>query len=321
VLGENVNTRNLDDALRAASLDNWKLSKRPVVSFIEEISEEGVTRHEVTTPHKFAVVGNVGGERKSLGIVGDRYTIVQNEAAFGFVRDLLDVGGESFVIEHAGSMHDGRKVFLDVKLPKTIMVGGHDPVDVRLLAVNTHDGTSPFMLSLHINRLFCTNQIETIRRNAKSAQQHWSLRHTASIDGRVELAREQLQLTVAAVTEFEAQAQELIAHSINDRQVDRLIDSTFVISHDATAKARDAKLAARAAVRTIYRDAPTQEGIRGTAWGLLNAFVEYADWNREVRVPKRSSLTPTEARAMAQLDSRHVANFKAQVMGRVLAMR
>lgn len=321
VLGEKVNARSLDAALTSASLD-WTVTKRPLTaSWMETRFNQYAEMHTVPVPGKHAVVRSTVGEGTdylALGVVGDRYTPVQNRRAFGFVDDLLHLGGGDLEVDFAGSMHNGRKVFLSVKLPQTIMVGDSDPVETRLLCVNTHDGTAPFSLSLHVNRLFCTNQIEAVRRNAKRAQQHWSIRHTTGIEGRVQLAREQLNLTVAAHEEFEREAQELIRKTVNNRQVDRLIDSTFAISHDASKAARDSKMRARMAVRTIYRESPTQENIRGTAWGLLNAFVEYADWYREVRPGKRGDTT--QARALAQLDSRQTANFKGTIMERVLAI-
>lgn len=331
VLGTKMNTRSLDDALVQGGLD-WTVEKVPLVGLVPGalgVGDDGEISHgepsRVAIPGKYGVIRSTQDEtipHVALGVVGERYTQLQNRDAFGFVDQLLHLGGDELHVDFAGSMHDGRKVFLDVKLPKTISVGGFDPVDMRLLMVNTHDGTSPFTLSLHINRIPCTNAIELTKRNAKSAQQHWSLRHTSSITGRVQQARETLQLTLAAVDEFEAEAQQLIAKSITDRQFERLVEGVFPNAPLATTKAKEATAAKRLAVRSIYRgETGTQGQITGNAWGALNAFVEWADWSREVRVPKRSNIDDSTARALAQLDSRHVQVFKSNVMGRVLAMK
>jgi phage/plasmid-like protein (TIGR03299 family) len=335
VVGDKVTgAQTSAEALHAAGLDGWNLQKLPLVAPItvrERITDAaGSVELEdvvnVAVPGKYAVVGNFGGtetvQHRSLGVVGERYQIVQNEQTFRLLDDVLDAAGEPLPFEYAGSMYDGRKVFVGMLLPKTISVGGFDDVQMRLLAVNTHDGTSPFTLSLHINRVPCTNAIELTKRNAKSAQQHWELRHTSSIEGRVQQARETLKLTFAAVDEFEAEAQELIAKSITDRQFERLVENVFPIPPVATERQRDSIGQTRLQVRSIYRgETGTQEQIKGTAWGALNAFVEWADWSREVRVPKKSQVDPQQARALAQLDSRHVARFKSDVMGRVLSMR
>lgn len=329
VVGDKVvGAQTAAEALHAAGLDNWNLRKVPLTATVREDSDDGDTwtDYTVTVPGKYAVVGDFGGvetlRHRALGVVGERYQLVQNEQQMELLDHVADAYGDPLPFEFAGSMYDGRKVFVGMLLPKTISVGGFDDVQMRLLAVNTHDGTSPFTLSLHINRVPCTNAIELTKRNAKSAQQHWELRHTSSIEGRVQQARETLKLTFAAVDEFEREAQELIAKSITDRQFERLVENVFPIPPTATERKRTSISDTRLHVRSIYRgETGTQEQIKGTAWGALNAFVEYADWGREVRVPKRSNIDTREARALAQLDSRHVARFKADVMGRVLAMR
>lgn len=335
VVGENVTgAQTSAEALHAAGLDGWNLRKIPLVAPITVpagVTEDGELTTEtvnVAVPGKYAVVGDFSGSEtvahRSLGVVGERYQIVQNEQTFGLLDDVLDAAGQELPFEYAGSMYDGRKVFVGMLLPKTISVGGFDDVQMRLLAVNTHDGTSPFTLSLHINRVPCTNAIELTKRNAKGAQQHWELRHTSSIEGRVQQARETLQLTFAAVDEFEREAQELIEKSITERQFERLVENVFPIPPVATERQRNSIGDTRLRVRSIYRgETGTQEQIKGTAWGALNAFVEWADWSREVRIPKaqQKTLQPDTARALAQLDSRHLNRFKSDVMGRVLAMR
>lgn len=333
VVGDNVTgAQTSSEALHAAGLDGWNLQKVPLVAPLVELNgmrEDGSPHWgtvNVPVAGKYGVVGDFGGTetvtRRCLGVVGERYQLVQNEQQFQLLDDVLDAAGEPLPFEYAGSMYDGRKVFVGMLLPKTISVGGFDDVQMRLLAVNTHDGTSPFTLSLHINRLACTNAIELTKRSAKSAQQHWELRHTSSIEGRVQQARETLRLTFAAADEFEAEAQELIAKSITDRQFERLVENVFPIPHDASERKRNSIGDTRLQVRSIYKgETGTQEQLKGTAWGALNAFVEWADWGREVRVPKKSQLDTREARALAQLDSRHVARFKGDVMGRVLSMR
>ncbi len=53
-------------------------------------------------------------DRKVLGVVTDRYKVVQNTEAFSFTDALL---GEGVRYETAGSLQGGRKVWLLAKLP------------------------------------------------------------------------------------------------------------------------------------------------------------------------------------------------------------
>lgn len=304
------------EALTEAKLANWNVRTVPAHGLLGMV--DGIPQL-VAVPGKNVVVRDNPFAQKvdPLGVVGDRYTIAQNEDAFDFLDHVVD-SIDGSVYEYAGAYHGGRKVFIGMRLPDTIKVGGFDDVEVRVLTVNTHDGTSPFSLSLHVNRVACTNAIELTKRGAKKAQQHWSMRHTSSLSGKVAAARDTLQLTFAAVDEFQREAQQLIEHTIVKRQFERLVEGVFPIDRDSTPTAQRSQQRTRAEVRAIYNESPTQEHIRGTAWGALNAFVEWADWSRDVRSSKVDADT---ARALAQLDSRHVENFKADVMDRVLALR
>lgn len=53
-------------------------------------------------------------DRKALGVVTDRYKVVQNTEAFSFTDALL---GEGVRYKTAGSLQGGRKVWLLAKLP------------------------------------------------------------------------------------------------------------------------------------------------------------------------------------------------------------
>ena len=75
-------------------------------------------RHE-EIPGYYATVRQ--DNREALGIVGERYRIVQNHEAFAFVDQLL---GSSIHFETAGSLHGGRRVWVLATLPDHVEVGG-----------------------------------------------------------------------------------------------------------------------------------------------------------------------------------------------------
>ena len=73
-----------------------------------------------------------------LGVVSDRYRIVQNEEAFQFTDDLL---GEGVTYETAGSLQGGKKVWMLAKLPEKYIIAG-DEVTPYLVFFNSHDGSA-----------------------------------------------------------------------------------------------------------------------------------------------------------------------------------
>lgn len=124
------------EALTTAQLD-WTVTKEPINATV--LTDDGVT--SVPVNGKWATVRQHPKTGVSaLGVVGDVYEVVQNTTAFEIANDLFDEGGAHF--ETAGSLFDGRKVFLTMKMPSHVQIGGQDVVDMYLLLTNTHDGTA-----------------------------------------------------------------------------------------------------------------------------------------------------------------------------------
>ena len=83
------------EALEVAGL-NWKVVQEPVYTEADELIE--------------GYKANVrDSDRKVLGVVTNRYKVIQNEEAFSFTDELL---GEGVRYETAGSLQGGRKVWL-----------------------------------------------------------------------------------------------------------------------------------------------------------------------------------------------------------------
>ena len=80
--------------------------------------------------------------RQVLGIVGERYRIVQNVEAFQFVDQLI---GSAMHFETAGSLHGGRRIWVLARLPEHIEVGG-DPVRPYVLLMNSQRMASHCLL-------------------------------------------------------------------------------------------------------------------------------------------------------------------------------
>jgi Domain of unknown function (DUF932) len=106
----------------AATVDDWWLPRR------EEIPGWWANVRQDT--------------RQVLGIVGDRYRIVQNIEAFQFVDQLI---GSAMHFETAGSLHGGRRVWVLAQLPEHIEVGG-DPVRPYVLLMNSQRMASHCLL-------------------------------------------------------------------------------------------------------------------------------------------------------------------------------
>lgn len=131
---------------------------------------------------------------KALGVVSDNYGVVQNEAAFQFVDTLCTGGnGNTPVIECAGVLGKGERVFITAKFPEQIILDNKndDRVDMYIVFTTSHDGTGAVNCMVTPTRVVCNNTLNfALAHNAGKI----SLRHTSGINGRLDLTKKENEL-------------------------------------------------------------------------------------------------------------------------------
>ena len=127
------------EALRLAGLD-WNVVQEPIYT----------GRKELVEGYKVNVRDS---DRKPLGVVTDRYRVIQNREAFAFTDSLL---GEGVSYETVGSLMGGRKVWLLARMPHEYIISG-ERISPYLLFSNTHDGSGAVRVALTPIRVFCSN--------------------------------------------------------------------------------------------------------------------------------------------------------------------
>ncbi|MBQ8066489.1 MAG: DUF945 domain-containing protein [Prevotella sp.] len=128
---------------------------------------------------------------KPLGIVSDSYGIVQNADAFQFIDTLCTGGtGNTPVIECAGVLGQGERVFITAKFPEQIILDNKtdDRVEMYVVFTTSHDGTGAVNCMVTPTRVVCNNTLNfALRHNAGKI----SLRHTSGINNRLDLTRKE----------------------------------------------------------------------------------------------------------------------------------
>jgi hypothetical protein len=175
-----------------------------------------------------------------------------------------------------GCFHGGKKVLAVLRLPTQYEVGGTDPVQGRILIVNTHDGSGTIFGTYVNRRLFCDNQIPSLK-----AKSFFRIRHTASMGERLEHARQLVVQSRNAHREFCARAEALEARGLTRHELPGLFEALF----DATwGKPEDADGFERRRDVTRYWAAlwhhRTNSNLGDNYWRALNA-VTY--WHEHVR--------------------------------------
>lgn len=265
-----------EDALRLARLD-WTVHKSTEPISAPVLTPDGVvtiTHHDRYMTYR---QNPATAAYEALGTVGTRYTPIQNAEAFAFLNTLVDEAGAHF--ETAGSLDHGRRVFMSMKLPGTITIGGVDNLDLYLLAWNRHDGLGAFNVVATPVRVVCQN---TLTAGLHAAKASWSIRHTASATGRVQEARETLGLAFAYADELAAEAEALVSQSMTRGEFARFIQQLVPAGPSPSPRKLGNTERVRGEIEALW-DADTQANVRGSRWAAWNAVTEWADWVKPIQ--------------------------------------
>ena len=204
---------SVGEAIEASGL-GWSVAKEPIAIHRGGTPPDWPRPASDAIPSYFATVRQ--DTREVLGIVGERYRIVQNDEAFAFVDQLL---GSDIHFETAGSLHGGRRVWVLATLPDHVEVGG-DPVRPYVLLMNSHDGSTAVIAATTPVRVVCQN---TLNWGLRDARQKFSIRHTKAVTQRVHEARRVLDLSINYYEQFKRYGDKLASQHCTERYADPLV--------------------------------------------------------------------------------------------------
>lgn len=212
--------------------------------------------------------------KKQLGVVSDRYKIVQPREVIEFYSDL--VGTQGWDIEVAGSLDEGKRIWALAKTDASINVlGTQDSLETYLLLATAFDGTMATVGKFSSVRVVCQN---TLTMSLHDGLAKVSVPHSRVFDANV--VKRDLGIYVDATMELEANANRLAKQNISDKDAMR-----FIIDVLAGKDTIASEMSTRQSniVRSVY-DLYKGKGMgsnfqsaNGTAWGLVNSVTEYVD--------------------------------------------
>lgn len=256
-----------------ASIDQWRV-------------EAGLDWHVERAPVQFKPIGKgvfIKGESEvlyrddtyaQLGIVSERYRVVQPAEVLEFFRDLVGTGG--LELETAGSLDGGRKVWAMARTGDGFAIKGQDRVNGYLLLSTSFDGSMATRAQFTSVRVVCNNTLSIATASTKGAI---VVPHSATFDARG--TKIDLGLLGGAFGTFEDQANALADRKLTDKEAMALLASVMIkgevedVTEISTKRSNQIKT-----VFDLYSHAGRGSNLassRGTAWGVVNAVTEWVD--------------------------------------------
>ena len=204
------------DALRYAGLD-WEVQQMPVYM------ENGIE-----IPNYKANVRST--DNSCLGIVTDRYKIVQNTEAFEFTDAIVGETENGIVTyETAGSLCGGRKIWLLAKMPVQKVLD--DEVEPYMFFSNSHDGSGAIKVGMTPIRIVCNN---TLNMALAGAKRSWSTKHVGDMQSKLEEAKLCLSMADKYMQNLDIEADRLANAKLYKEQIDEILDEMFPVDDNDT---------------------------------------------------------------------------------------
>ena len=252
------------DALRLAGLD-WRVVQKPL------FTDSGL------------VEGYKANIRESddsvLGVVTDRYKVVQNTEAFAFTDNLL---GEGVKYETAGSLQGGKKVWILARLPREYIMSG-ERITPYLVFSNTHDGSGAVKVAITPVRVVCNN---TLNLALNTANRCFSMVHTGDIKGKIDEAKHTLFMADKYMEALGNEFDNMREHRITDQQVEEYIEMLLPIDRKASSVTVRNIKKLREDMRMRYYDAPDLSQLGNNAYRFINAVSDFATHANPIRRSK-----------------------------------
>lgn len=212
--------------------------------------------------------------KAQLGVVTDRYQVVQPKQVVEFYRDLVGVNG--WHLDVVGSLDGGKKVWALAKTEQSFNVlGTVDKVDTFLLLATSFDGKMATIGKFSSCRVVCNN---TLTMSLGDSLARISVGHNTVFNA--DKMKRELGLVVNATEQLEREANILAKAKIGNKDavnflVKVLAGDDAVVEDFSTRQANIIK-----GVFDLYNGrgkGSTMASSEGTAWGLLNSITEYVD--------------------------------------------
>lgn len=206
-----------------------------------------------------------------LGVVGNKYRVVQPVEVLEFFRDLVEEQG--FELETAGVLFGGAKYWALARTGQEVKLGNNDVLKDYLMLATACDGTLKTTARRTSVRVVCNN---TLNQANKDAINDIKISHATNFnsgDVKVELGLRDID---TEWDKFAANAKQLSETKMTDSQAIRFVQSLFKDTSEKgnTQTGKVLQLYSGQGKGSDYDSA------KGTAWGVLNAVTEQLDWHQ-----------------------------------------
>lgn len=269
VYTEDLDGMSVEKALKDAGLD-FTVALHRYQTLVDDQTVPGLDKM------RSVIATHPGGRLESLGFAGEGYRPVQPVQTAEFGQAVLEEGGATVVAAAGYGEPRGSRMYLALKMPEGLLVGGEDPHDLFLTIGNSFDRTTSLWGCVAPIRIDCTNQAAAIF--GKYANR-FLLRHTGDMLTKVTEVRYALDMTGGFAERYVEFAERMLTvPMVSGTEIDAFLEKLLPTPKDVkTDRGADNWVVKRNHIRTIIRSGEHNTVGRGTRYAAYNGVTEYVD--------------------------------------------
>ena len=278
---------------------DWQVIREPLyrqVPFINDAGEPDAL-YQLVDEYELNVRSDTARE---LAVVPTSRVEVQPHEMWDLA-ELIQGEDKNVIFETAGSLREGRDVWILIKLNEPVTING-DPQGMSLpyfALQNSYEPGTAFRGQATNIRIVCANTSRATDLFAEAQGTNFSFRHGSNLHERVEEIREALAGWRHSISEWKLQKEFLFTQKVTTPQINWFVEQFIPEPHatQTTDRVKDNIEVARTELLFELFNGLTN-GINHTSLGLFEAA---SSWNEHVRAAqtplsrfKRAVLSPTD---------------------------
>lgn len=261
--------QSIDEWRKAAGMD-WAIRRAKVRYPTNPLAVDDASTY-VEIPDSHVLMRS--DTHAPLGIVSDKYKVVQPAEVMGFFRDIAHSGG--LELSAAGTIYGGKRFWATAKFGEAAPASIGDKLQGFLLISTSADGSLATDVRRVTERVVCRNTLAIALRQGEASAVRVS--HRSEFDP--EKVKQYMGLNNLVFESFVKKLEALANTDLRLEQAENMAVSVFGGEQD---KVRSSVGFGK--VMELFAGkglGAKEDGVYGSAWGFVNAFTEYADhWVR-----------------------------------------
>lgn len=266
--GKSGSWDSVTDALRECGLNFHVKSLKPSIEIDERLPITEVSYIEKKdVPNTWANVRTDSNE--IIGVVSDKYNIVQNKIAFSLMQPVLDAGGEIT----AGGMTEQGLCFMVAQCEKFMTEAGE--LQMNVMVTNSFNGKYPLSVILSPTRIICQNMYRGLTKNKDNVLR---IMHSITALDRVEEAKSVMSVMNDEILRTLERIKIANGKAMGNVDLKHYLKMAFPmpkVSEEIAQITREKIEEQRERFLDIYYDASDNVAFHGRCLGFLNAYYDY----------------------------------------------